>query len=89
MTERWDWERDTHHDMGIILPPTLRAGLIVTFHAPSSASALLTDFSLLRATASQGHDCLDHRQTTADSSLSDGVARTRPGLPHLKTQGFG
>lgn len=46
MTERWDWERDTHHDMGIILPPTLGAGLTVAFHTPSSASALLTDFSL-------------------------------------------
>lgn len=71
ITERWDWERYTHQDMGVILPSTLGAVLMAAFHIPSLTSALLILTSaLLRATASQGHDCLDQRQTPVDSRLS-------------------
>lgn len=45
-TERWDCKRDTHHDIEIVLPPTLGARVTAPLHVPSSASALLTDFSL-------------------------------------------
>lgn len=42
MTERWNWKRDSHHDMGFILPPTLGAGLT----APSQFLLLLQPSSV-------------------------------------------